>query len=221
MHLPFPFSQYVTVNMALGFVSGLKVARSGSGIGWLEFEVTTPGTPFPAKYPCGTAPAGKAQSIIPAGHAMVSFDATCASGTGRRKRSLLDAQAGAMSSVSVVAAPVTDGKPMPGGQLAVKRVEPTCDGKVTYQVVSASDTSVTICAPITPPCDLATSYARVLPNATTDRVCAPLSECDPGHTYQVVPPTATSDRVCRPVSPACVAGVTWESQASEDEWMGV
>ena len=92
---------------------------------------------------------------------------------------------GALSGVRVSVAVVDDAKPVPGGALAVKRVNTACDGVVTYQARAASDTTPTICAPIAPPCDLSVSYAAIEPNVTTNRLCVPLSPpCDGKYRYQ-------------------------------------
>ena len=219
--------QYVDVVMNTGYVSGLKIARSGSGIGLMEFEVTTPGNAIPSTFYCGTAPGGKAHSVVPAGYALVSFDADCldaANNGGGRRRSLLDGifrrtlaaydgSSRTLGNLRIDVAQVDSSAPLPGGALAVKRVNVPCDGRRTFQVRSASETSVSLCAPITAPCDLSDSFASIQPNTTTDRVCSPLTTCDPGLTYEIVEPTPTSDRVCANVSAPCTGTTTWESQA--------
>ncbi len=213
--------------MNTGYVSGLKIARSVSGIGLMEFEVTTPGNAIPSTFYCGTAPVGKAHSVVPTGYALVSIDADCLdaanNGSGRR-RSLLagifgrtlaayDGVGRTLGNLRIDVAQVDSSAPLIGGALAVKRINVPCDGRRTFQVRSASLTSVSLCAPITAPCDLSNSFASVMPNTTTDRVCSPLATCDPGLTYEIVKPTPNSDRVCADVAAACTGTTTWESQA--------
>jgi len=213
--------------MSTGYVSGLKIARSVSGIGLMEFEVTTPGNAIPSTFYCGTAPVGKAHSVVPTGYALVSIDADCLdaanNGSGRR-RSLLagifgrtlaayDGVGRTLGNLRIDVAQVDSSAPLTGGALAVKRINVPCDGRRTFQVRSASLTSVSLCAPITAPCDLSNSFASVMPNTTTDRVCSPLATCDPGLTYEIVKPTPNSDRVCADVAAPCTGTTTWESQA--------
>ena len=228
--------------MQMGYVSGLKIARSGASIGLLEFEVTTPGALVPAKYECGTAPlSSKPRALIPPGHALVSFDGTCDAGNGTivaggRRRSLL-ADGGTLASLSAVAAPVTPAAPMPGGALAIKRVNVPCDGLTTFQATPEKALSVTVCAPVsqcdgsrtyetraptqfsdrectmmTSVCDGVTQYAFVPGNSTTDRVCYPLSpECDGKYTFQAVAPTPFSDRVCKNITSPCDGVNTYQT----------
>lgn len=203
--------------MDMGYVSGLRVARSGAAIGLLEFQVTTPGTVVPSKYQCGTAPlSSKPRALIPPGHALVSFDGTCDSGNttivaGRR---LLATNT--LTSVTAVAAPVKASDPVHGGAMVIKRVNAPCDGVAMYQV-PAPDVSVAICAPITPPCDHSVSYTAVQPNATTDRVCKTLTPPCVGNTYEKTAPTHHSDRVCAPMTAPCDGKAYWTASNATAE----
>ena len=90
---------------------------------------------------------------------------------------------------------------------------PTCEpitscGSGMYQSVAATQTSNTVCAPISPPCVINVTYQTVAPTDTQNRVCSPVTICDPSSQYQSTAPTTTTDAVCSSLSSGLAAAIS-------------